>query len=484
MSGYRPKSLDELNDMYDKALSAQRAIKRGTSKINENNSSTFFDDVIKEAELSVTKNTAEKPIADLSGAVDDFIKHFSEGEEKPVSHMHHRKEAVKPAAPKHTAGTAAVASKNRVPTVTRKHTDEEITALMSDYVRIMNDHDDFDDEPKRKFTIRKKDKKKSAEVKEEKNEIKEELTEETEDINEEVSAEIKAEETEAPVNKDSLFTALSDESDEETEALPEEEAAFPFEEEEEVPEEATEEKKVKEKKIKEKKVKEKGGKNNARVFFRVLLSLVLTVCVILTVSVGSLSTVFNVNTGKEAPGEYYLFTASHDFPEVDVENGDFVICRKQSTVEDGEKAVYIDLENKTFTFGVKNGGRTNGEGDIIYFVGTNEVERDSVLGTVDKTVSGLGKIVNLIYRYYIPVVAALASLCAILLLGIIFVLKKKNTKPEELSDVGEASAEAGNEEQLTESLYDDEETEEAEEEPDSEADLDMFDDVDLFSDLD
>ena len=78
MSGYRPKSLDELNDMYDKALSAQRAIKRGTSKINENNSSTFFDDVIKEAELSVTKNTAEKPIADLSGAVDDFIKHFSE----------------------------------------------------------------------------------------------------------------------------------------------------------------------------------------------------------------------------------------------------------------------------------------------------------------------------------------------------------------------------------------------------------------------
>ena len=82
LSSYRPKSLDELNNMYDKALSAQRAIKRGTSKINETNTSeSFFDDIIKEAELTLEKEP-EKPIADLSVAVDDFIKHFSDAEKK------------------------------------------------------------------------------------------------------------------------------------------------------------------------------------------------------------------------------------------------------------------------------------------------------------------------------------------------------------------------------------------------------------------
>ena len=85
MSSYKPKSLEELNSMYDKALSAQRAIKRGTSKINETNSSeSFFDDVIKEAELTVEKEP-EKRIADLSVAVDDFIKHFSDADKEKTA---------------------------------------------------------------------------------------------------------------------------------------------------------------------------------------------------------------------------------------------------------------------------------------------------------------------------------------------------------------------------------------------------------------
>ena len=140
MSSYKPKSLEELNSMYDKALSAQRAIRRGTSKINETNSSdSFFDDVIKEAELTIEKEP-EKRIADLSVAVDDFIKHFSEPEKESstaaasqsVQPKAKAAEAVKPVelpkitAPKKASAIVATAS----PAIARKQSGEHISNLM------------------------------------------------------------------------------------------------------------------------------------------------------------------------------------------------------------------------------------------------------------------------------------------------------------------------------------------------------------------
>ena len=35
MAGYRPKSLDELNDMYDKTISAEKAIIKATKQLHD-----------------------------------------------------------------------------------------------------------------------------------------------------------------------------------------------------------------------------------------------------------------------------------------------------------------------------------------------------------------------------------------------------------------------------------------------------------------
>ena len=71
----------------------------------------------------------------------------------------------------------------------------------------------------------------------------------------------------------------------------------------------------------------------------------------------------------------------------------------------------IDLENKTFSFGIKDGSITNGNGDIIYLIGDNEIERDDVLGTVYKTVPLMGDIVTIIYdHHYTGVMENLAEI--------------------------------------------------------------------------
>lgn len=531
MSSYKPKSLDELNSMYDKALSAQRAIKRGTSKINETNSSdSFFDDVIKEAELAVQKEP-EKRIADLSVAVDDFIKHFSEPKNEaksPVVSTEVQSKA-KPAeaskakeAPKIKTEKKAAIVAAPSPEIARKQSGEHISSLMSDYIKIMNDQDDSDeDEPRQRksFLARKKDKKaiskeafKEEEKEEEDNifdepsytplsdEMKEdvfpfenssvsfdELSEEKpsaaseeafnafsamsrkketfhkEIVTEEPAAEeiaevetteeapdfSEAEETEAVFDDLSSNTEAMDDAEEESEAEDEEYTEEDFEEEfEQRP--------------------YSKGKNALRVITRVLLSVILVCTVLLSLCCASLSTVFNVNTGKEVFGQYYFFTSSHDFDASGVKAGDMVICKAQSTVSDDETAVYIDLENRTFSFGVKDGSITNGEGDIIYLIGDNEVLRDDVLGVVHKTVPTLGDVVMLVYEHYVAVISVLVSVSAILLLVIIFALKKRRAESEEYFE--------------DEEEYEQEDAEEAAEENEAEAEEDA--DSDIFAQLD
>lgn len=517
MSSYKPKSLDELNSMYDKALSAQRAIKRGTSKINETNSSdSFFDDVIKEAELTVSKEP-EKRIADLSVAVDDFIKHFSEPEKKETEAS--ASSDVQPKAkpvevPKVTEAQKIKAEKKAAiiatpsPEIVRKQSGEHISTLMSDYIKIMNDQDDSDDEPKQKksFLTRKKDKKAVSKesFKEEEKAEEDQLFDEpsytplSDEMKDEVfpfesgsvSFDELLEEKPSAASEEAFnaFSAMSrkkenihkeivteEQAEEATEEeikdeeplISDDEPADSFDDissgvEEAEEEEASEDEEITGEDFEEEEERPYSkGKNALRVITRVFLSVILTCTVILSLGCASLSTVFNVNTGKEVFGQYYFFTSSHDFDTSGVKAGDMVICKAQSTVSDDETAVYIDLENKTFSFGVKDGSITNGEGDIIYLIGDNEVSRDDVLGTVYKSIPTLGDVVMLIYEYYVGVISVLVSVSAILLLIIIFALKKRSFADDSEYDETEEAEE-----------QDEEESEEKEEnEEDSDSDI-------------
>lgn len=525
MSSYRPKSLDELNNMYDKALSAQRAIKRGTSKINETNTSeSFFDDIIKEAELTLEKEP-EKPIADLSVAVDDFIKHFSDAEKKneessatrvalpkaKAPDTHKPVEAPKIKAEKKPEPVVATPS----PAIARKQSGEHISNLMSDYIKIMNDQDDSDeDEPRQRksFLSRKKEKKlnsKEAFKEEDEQELSQEptYTSLSEELKEEVFPfenpvyyeELTGKEEAPSVASEEAFNAFSamnktkesfhneiakeepqeseaeaeeaeelfeeaeaEEAQEKAEALEETEDMFDDlsshsdeeDSDEEISEEDDEEEQDEETPVYSK------GKNALRATARVFLSIICAATLVLSLFCASLSTVFNINTGKEVFGKYYFFTSSHDFAVSGVNAGDLVICEKQSTVSDDETAVYIDLENRTFSFGLKDGSITNSDGDVVYLIGDNEVMRDDVLGTVYKTVPALGDVITIVYEYYVPVIAALVGVTVVLLLVVIFALKKRRFEETDEEEESEEDAQ--------------EEAEEASEDSEEKLDTDIF----------
>ena len=74
MAGYRPKSLDELNNLYGKAISAENEIKKGSSLLKTE---------VLDEELNFTREktseTVHRPVhpKEISGDVDDFIRQFS-----------------------------------------------------------------------------------------------------------------------------------------------------------------------------------------------------------------------------------------------------------------------------------------------------------------------------------------------------------------------------------------------------------------------
>lgn len=471
--------------MYDKTISAQRAIQRSSSKINTNT------DVPQTQEPVVTDNTqaeeiaaqisADKPVSDFSSVVSELIGQFpNTAQNKPA-----------PTVPKAQTVPQAVPRAQTVPTAPavpraqmRKQGEEDISSLMSEYVKIMNDQDDTDEKTARRgFRRFKKEKRKDEEQSPNLIEEKEPLfaqplyetevqPEEWYEAEQTSAQQEQTEDYSIKANDDFVgFGSLSEDTDGSSDADEygtKEEISF-----DELMQEATEEEPKKEKKKKErpKKIKkEKSGKGSkGRIAARVLLSILLAVSLAATLAVGSINSLLNVNTGKEAFDKYYFFTSSNEFSQVGISSGDFVVCERRSTLENGAKAVYVNFESGIFSFGIKTDGKAGSDiDDVIYVISGNEVDRADVLGSVEKVVPMLGTVVSLVLSYYIPLLGGLAALCIALLLIIVFALRKKSDDVVEYEEEQEKSEEA----------YEDENSQSPQsDEPDSEFGADLFGDL-------
>ena len=85
MPSYRPKSLNELNSMYDKKLAAENALKKGSSQLNDKPpvpDTTPPEYEPYKFEESKFEKKAQAPVDDISGAVNEFIKNFGKQEDK------------------------------------------------------------------------------------------------------------------------------------------------------------------------------------------------------------------------------------------------------------------------------------------------------------------------------------------------------------------------------------------------------------------
>ena len=550
MAGYRPKSLDELNEMYDKTITAEKAIIKATKQLHD------VTDTIVPPEFSANQPETVKEgtssVEEFSSEVDSLINRFKEEiQSKEIKEV---KKAEIPEVKEAPAATSekisfeketqmltspideskptapAVQSKPKVhysleaPGELQQKANaksEERTDLFNDYMKIMNDDDDdfFSKRESFKKKNKKKKHKKSLFFRHEIKEEEETPAEATHDLSAETEAQLPATEADdtLPV-KEVIFTSETPEANQnftvEFEADKEEEEDSGNEEEEftsfteYAPSENIEEKPIKPfteddneetvptyeeevashpdfdiitdeadelphvpEEIADKtfdefmneaqdiysfdptkkntlpeyakdqyseETEEEEYEDEAEITApvnkkgiiagRVILSIVLALLTVLAAGIIGINTLLGVNTGRAAFNEKYIFTATQDYTNSNILEGDLIVTEKRYA-NDGEVFAYINYTQQCFMFGKRNGSIVNDSGDVL-FIAENDGERvlvlrDDTRGVVSETYPGIGKIVTVCTDYFIPVIAATLILGLVIVLLLAFVFKDK-----------------------------------------------------------
>ena len=419
MAGYRPKSLDELNSIFDKTMAAEKAIKKGSSLLEKGEDifSSFSAD-IKEESLGA-ESDGEIRSTEISDSVSEFIAKFSAPTDSEPVKAKPKMTVISPEVPKKEFEIVENVFADEADAPVREPEKPSRDELFDEYMKIMSDEDDESLSEKKlsrkeKKRLRKKEKAQSLPVT---SEAPAENTEEDEEVPFEPSAE------EAPTD-DTPEEPIYAEETFQPEAAPEEGDDFDFPENytpEWIKEEAAAEEKSDEKPL-----KKKG--NGVKALLKVILSLVL----VAVISIAALATVFKtvvaVNTGKLVSDRYYVFTTYRDYTELGLSEGTLVITEKEYA-EDGEVFAYVDYSNKTFEFGRRTDSITKEDGEMLYVTekdgGRVLVSRDDCKGVVHLTYEGRGELVSLMTDNYIVIVAAAAVISLIIVLLFALVLRTK-----------------------------------------------------------
>ena len=163
--------------------------------------------------------------------------------------------------------------------------------------------------------------------------------------------------------------------------------------------------------------------SKVKVFFKVIVTLLLIVSLLATACVGLIRLVLNVNTGKSAFGDYYFFAVSNDYANVGIRSGDLILAQRKLPVGAGETAVYVDPNTRSFSFG-KNDASTGN--NSAYNLSGIAVLEENVLGVVIKTVPQGGTLVrNVLNDFYTYLGACVGAFLLLLLIRVIFLRKKR-----------------------------------------------------------
>lgn len=501
MASYRPKSLNELNNLYDKSMAAQNAIKKGSAIVKPENDTSkqllkaFEEELYAQKEKSPAVTASEE----LSDVVGEFIKNFGETKTEkvvpqpmPITRSV-KSAAVKPAPRKETAEKTEIKRVNPAQAQAQKQETEEAPAakkeradlvrnaersdLFDDYMKIMNDEDE-ESHFSRKFSKKKKNKKdkhQGSPVFDETPKA-EELKEETaspeisEPAAEEAPAEVSYFEEQAnevaQVFEDAAKAPLTEESGTEEEFASfyaEENTAEDASGETEIaePEKPKKEKRVKKEKPskKEKKAKKenKERKPKKNIFLQIVLMIVLVAVLISAAGVGVMKVVVGVDSGEAFAEKYYVFTSSRDYSNSEIKKGDLIITESKELQEDDAFA-YLDMNKGRIAFALK--GSDIGEDMLMAHTGsgTDFIYRSTLRGAVIKVIPAVGTVVTAVTENFIIVITSLVAIALVLILILAFAFKGKsnyNLDDEHFED--EAEAEEANED--IEKEYDGEETE-------------------------
>ncbi len=430
MAGYRPKSLDELNSIFDKTMAAEKAIKKSSSLLEKGEDSFSSFSVQLNEENTETGTAEEKLSEEITDSVSEFIARFSAQTEKEPVKAKPQMTVLSPEAVKKEYEIESEISSDEE-TAVKESEKPSRDELMDEYMKIMSDEED--EVPAEKKLSRKEKKKlRKKEKTAPQEEIPQEQPVKEEELPFDSAAETDYREPEAPVYEEITQEDASAEEKDDFD-FPENYTPEWIKDEEEKGSE--EEKEPAEKKAK--------GKHT---FLKILLSLIL----VAVISVGALATVFKtvvaVNTGKLISEKYYVFTTYEDYSDLGLPEGELVITEKKYA-EDGEVFAYVDYASKTFEFGRRIDSITKDDGEVLYVTekdgGRALVSRDDCKGVVYLTYSGRGGIISFLTDNYIIVVAAAAVISLIIVL--LFTLALRTKKEEEHKEENEENYEESEE---------------------------------------
>lgn len=372
MANYRPKSLDELNNLYGKSLNARNEIDKKASVLDAENEKQEAAFLPEEAETSKEKTPEQVASDEISGLVGDFVKSFgktSNIKKNKVSNV--PLTGIKSISKNESSETATDdAPADNKPKLIRN---SERNNLFENYKKVMDDEDDYD------FGENKKSKKRGKK-RSDKN------------ADEEASSEVK----DKP-------TLISDKKVPEIKGklISEETSVSDIEEENEIT-----------------------GANKPPKAKVALMAIVL-VMLILTSAVGAVKAFSGINTNKLTAGKYRIFTSSADYNALGIGKGDLVIVEHKA-VNNGDIVAYEKSAN-SFDFtkfdsplnndcSVSDNG--NGQKGVIY--------NNSIRGVFYTSIPFVGTIASFIISDFTILVAVLCAIILVLSAVLIFSFKNKD----------------------------------------------------------
>ncbi len=449
MAGYRPKSLDELNSIFDKTIAAEKAIKKGTSLLEKGEDSFTSFSAQDRDDLYQDLSPEEKQSEEITDSVSDFIAKFTvQTQAEPVK----AKPQMTVISPEPVRKEYEIVNDDYADETEMTQSEAEKSNrddLFDEYMKIMSDEDD--DTPaekklsrKEKKRLKKKEKaerKNAAEpvpeeepVKEEHIPVEEVPEEDTEQVIEEVTEQFTENVTEEVTEEISEEEPIAEEEPEQ-DFSDEEKDDFVF------PENYTPEW-IKENEIlddiQKDENKEKEKLDYGKIFFKIILSLILVAVISSGVLATLLKTAVAVNTGKLVADKYYVFTTYKDYTDMGIAKDALIITEKKYAGE-GEFFVYVDYANKTFELGKRIDSITKEDGEVLYVTekdgGRTLVSRDDCKGVVYLTYENRGRIVSFLTDNYIIIVAVAAVISFAIVL--LFALVLRNRKDDEYDDFDE-----------------------------------------------
>lgn len=444
MAGYRPKSLDELNSIFDKTMAAEKAIRKGSSLLEKGEDGFSSFSVQSENETPGNALTEEKQSEEITDSVSDFIARFTVQTQAETVRAKPQMTVI---APEPVKKEFEILNDDPAPETQTAQTEAEKPSrdeLFDEYMKIMSDEED--DAPVEKKLSRKEKKKlRKKEKAEKKNSPPPEPEAETAP-SEEAFTEEGPVADEEPVRDE--FIPFEEESPSEEEATVEETAA------EEAEQEISEEENddfhfpenytpgwIKENEIAEESENEEAEKlkpDYGKIFFKIILSLLL----VAVISTGALATLLKTvvapNTGKLIADKYYVFTTYKDYTDIGISKDTLIVTEKKYAAE-GEFFVYVDYASKTFELGKRTDSITKEDGEVLYVTEKDGertlVSRDDCKGVIYLTYTDRGRLISFLTDNYIIIVAAAAVISLVIVL--LFALVLRNRKDDEYDEFEE-----------------------------------------------